>query len=167
MKVILYMAVTVNGMIAKEDDSTPWSEVEWESYNNIVKKYGNLIIGRRTYELMSGDNSFSKLGNPLVVVLTSKKLKSSKNVFCARNPKEALDIIAKHEFKTALVGGGGQINSLFMKQNLVDEIYLDVEPLVFGKGVKLFADSEFEAKLELLEVKKMSDNLVQLHYKVK
>ncbi len=26
MKVILYMAITPNGMIAKEDDSTPWSE---------------------------------------------------------------------------------------------------------------------------------------------
>ena len=54
-----------------------------------------------------------------------------------------------------------------MKENLIDEIILDVEPLIFGKGIKLFSEGNFEAKLELLEVRKISDNVVQLRYKVK
>lgn len=54
----------------------------------------------------------------------------------------------------------------FMKEGLINEIYLDVEPLIFGKGIKLFADSDFEYNLELLEVNKLNENTVQLHYKV-
>lgn len=53
-----------------------------------------------------------------------------------------------------------------MKEGLIDEIFLDVEPVVFRKGIKLFADADFEAKLELLETRNFSNNEVQLHYKV-
>ena len=70
-------------------------------------------------------------------------------------------------FTSALVGGGGKLNASFMKENLVDEIYLDVEPVVLGKGVKLFDDGEFEKSLELLVIKKISKDEIQLHYKVK
>ncbi len=33
VKVTLYMAMTVNGYVAKENDETPWSDEEWESYS--------------------------------------------------------------------------------------------------------------------------------------
>ena len=46
MKIILYMAATVNGYIAKIDDDTDWiSAEEWDSYSNIIRKTGAMIIG--------------------------------------------------------------------------------------------------------------------------
>ena len=54
-----------------------------------------------------------------------------------------------------------------MKEKLVNEIILDIEPLLFGKGIKLFADEDFEAKLELVEVKNLSKNTLQVKYDVK
>jgi riboflavin biosynthesis pyrimidine reductase len=77
-----------------------------------------------------------------------------------------LKLLKERGFKTALVGGGGKLNSSFMKERLVDEIYLEVTPMIFGKGIKVFEDSNFEAKLELLGVKKLSSNEIQLHYKI-
>ena len=53
-----------------------------------------------------------------------------------------------------------------MKENLIDENYLDVEPITFGKGIRLFVESDFEAKLKPLETKKFSDSEIQLHYQV-
>ncbi len=53
-----------------------------------------------------------------------------------------------------------------MEKGLVDEIYLDIEPFVFGSGIKLFADGEWENKLKLLGTKLLSRNTIQLHYKV-
>jgi len=70
------------------------------------------------------------------------------------------------EFETIILTGGGKLNGAFMKEGLVDEIYLDVEPTVFGKGIPLFGDADFEAKLQLIGTKKLSDNEIQLHYKV-
>lgn len=65
-----------------------------------------------------------------------------------------------------MVCGGGKLNAAFMKENLIDEIYLDVEPVVHGKGIRLFADADFEAKLKLLGTNKFSKNEIQMHYRV-
>ena len=46
MKVTLYMAISTNGMIAKNNDDTSWiTKEEWNSYSSTVKKAGNLIVG--------------------------------------------------------------------------------------------------------------------------
>ena len=37
MKVIMYMAMSLNGMIAKNNDDTPWSKVIWSGYYKIAK----------------------------------------------------------------------------------------------------------------------------------
>ena len=63
MKVILYMAMTANGMIARENDEAPWSKVVWREYYKFIKQNKNIIVGRRTYELMKNANEFEKLGN--------------------------------------------------------------------------------------------------------
>jgi len=53
-----------------------------------------------------------------------------------------------------------------MAEKLIDEIYIDVEPRVFGRGIPLFNGNDFDANLKLLETKKLSDNEIQLHYQV-
>ena len=70
------MAITANGMIAREDDSVPWSDVIFNAYYSFGKEIGNIVVGRKTYELMVGaETEFEKLGNPITVVLSSTKLK--------------------------------------------------------------------------------------------
>lgn len=73
----------------------------------------------------------------------------------------------EHEgIKQVCISGGGGLNSSFMKENLIDEMYLDVEPTMLGKGIKVFADSNFERKLRLIQIKRLSKDEVQLHYKI-
>lgn len=102
--------------------------------------------------------------------MTHKPLENKwgdKVIFTDKSPKEVLKMLEEKGFDTAFLAGGGHINSAFIKDGLIDEIYLDVEPIVFGKGIKLFADSDFEYQLEFLEVNKLNKNTVQLHFKVK
>lgn len=167
MKVILYMAMTVNGYIAKENNETPWSNEEWQSYHKFVKKMKNIIIGKNTYEIMKRDDEFNKIGNPFTVVLTHKMENDANNFAFVKSPREAINLLREKGFNNILVAGGGKLNSSFMKESLIDEIYLDVEPLLFGKGIKLFSDETFNKKLELLEINKLSKNTIQLHYKIK
>jgi len=169
MKVILYMAITINGFIAKENDDTSFvSEIEWDSFRNMIKNTGNMIIGSRTYEIMRDSEGFKNLENIRVLVVSEnanfKTIANSHSV--AQSPKDALTILEKEAFNKALVAGGGTLNASFMAENLVDEIYLDVEPVVFGKGIQLFRENDFETKLKLLETKRLSDNEIQLHYQV-
>jgi len=101
--------------------------------------------------------------------LTHKKSlrkKTPKVIFTDKSPKNILMMLTAKGFKKVLIAGGGKLNSAFMKARLVDEMYLDIEPALLGKGIKLFADSDFEKKLRLINVKKLSKNEVQLHYEV-
>ncbi len=166
MKAILYMAMTVNGYIAKENNETPWSEEEWLSFSKFIKEIKNIVIGKNTYEIMKKSNEFSKIGNPFTVIVSKENFAHSSNFFIAKSPKEALKILKEKRFTKALIAGGGMLNSSFMKEKLIDEIYLDIEPVVFGKGIKLFSDITPYAKLEMIETKKLSKSTIQLHYKV-
>jgi dihydrofolate reductase len=159
------MAITINGYIAKENNETPWSKEEWTSFSNFIKDKKNIIIGRNTYDLMKGENEFDKIGNPVVVVVSKNKV-LDENIITVGSPKEAVDVLKEKGFNEFVVAGGGILNSSFLKEGLIDEIYLDVESLIFGKGIKLFSDDDFSVKLELLDVKKISKNLIQVHYKV-
>ncbi len=167
MKTILYLSITANGMIAREDDTTDWvSPTEWKSFSNMIQKAGNMIIGRRTYEVMCKNKEFEKLGKGKVVVV-SQTLKKDKSITVVQSPREALNLLQKQHFKTALVCGGAHVNSSFMKEKLIDEIYLDIEPIILGTGIKLFADAGFEAKLQLMGIQKLSKDEVQLHFRVR
>lgn len=167
MKVILYMAITVNGYIATCDDDTSWISLEeWNIYSELSQKIGNIIVGHRTYDIFTKQPEFQELAKAKFVVVSNQNVKTiSKLHSVAKSPKEALDIFKDEE--EVIVAGGGNLNSSFMKEGLVDEIYLDVEPLVLGKGIQVFKPEDFEYELELLELKQITKNLIQLHYKVK
>ncbi|HIH21916.1 MAG: dihydrofolate reductase [Candidatus Diapherotrites archaeon] len=168
MKAILYMAPTLNGFIAKLGDDTGFvSKNSWKSYRQMIKKAKCMIVGSRTYKIMIEAEDLKGLEKTVVVAVSKKPFKAlPKNHFVAKSPKQALQILKRQGFKSALVAGGGALNASFLKEGLIDEIFLDVEPLVLGNGIRLFAEGNFEAKLKLAGVKKLSRNEVQLHYKV-
>lgn len=166
MKVILYMAISLNGMIAKSDDDTSWiSKEEWDSYSLTVRTAGNLIVGHRTYGILTKQPEFSEFKDVKLVVVAEKDFQTlSPNHLVAHSTKEALKFLS--DFEQVVVAGGGTLNASFVEENLVDEIYLDIEPIILGKGIPLFRDKNFERKLKLLEQKKITDNEIQLHYQV-
>ena len=171
MKVILYIAITANGMIAKKDGNSDWpSPEDFASFNNICRKSGVVIMGRNTFD------KFNEISIPewpnadgLHIVLSHQNNLDTKhpNIKFAKSPKEALDIARDNGKNEVVVCGGSQTFGIFMKENLVDEIYLDIEPLLFGEGMPMFAAGEFETNLEFLESKMLSPQTIQLHYKVK
>ena len=69
-------------------------------------------------------------------------------------------------FKSVLLTSGATLNSSFAKLGLIDEVILNVEPVIEGKGIPLFKPEDFELKLELVEMKKSKGKTIQLHYKV-
>ncbi len=150
MKVILYMAISVNGMIAKQNDDTSWiSSEEWNSYSLAVRNAGNLIVGHRTYNILTKQPEFAELKDVKLVVVSQKDFEViSPNHFVAHSPKEALELLK--DFREVIVAGGGLLNASFMSENLVDEIYLDIEPIILGDGIPLFKGQDFSRRLNLL-----------------
>lgn len=166
MKVILYMATSLNGLIAKSDDDTSWiSKGEWDSYSLAVRTAKNLIVGHRTYGILTKQPEFSEFKDVKLVVVAHEDFQTlTQNHVVAHSPKEALKLLSN--FEQVVVAGGGALNASFVEENLVDEIYLDIEPIILGQGIPLFRDRDFGRKLKLIRQKKITDNEIQLHYEV-
>jgi len=166
MKVILYMAISANGIIAKSDDDTSWIyQEEWNSYSLAVREAGCLVVGRRTYHILTKQPEFAEFKDVKLVAVSKDDFETlSPNHLVAHTPKEALELL--NDFDEVIVAGGGTLNASFMAENLVDEIYLDIEPIAFGEGIPLFKGQNFEQKLKLIGQKKISENEIQIHYEV-
>lgn len=169
MNVILYMAMSADGYIARGNHETPWSDEEWQSYARMVKSVGNIVIGKTTYEIMSRSEEFRRLDHPRVVVVSREVLSTPPNVSVVSSPHEALDTLEASGFSVALVAGGGMLNASFASKGLIDEVYIDIEPMMFGRGIRFFgnAEKDIAIALELIETVKISKDAIQLHYRVK
>ncbi len=160
------MAISLNGIIAKSDDDTSWiSNEEWDSYSLAVRTAGNLIVGHRTYNILTKQPEFSEFKDVKLVVVAYDDFQTlAENHLVAHSPKEALKLLS--DFEQVVVAGGGTLNASFVEENLIDEIFIDIEPIVLGQGIPLFKDKNFERNLKLLGQRQISDNEIQLHYEV-
>jgi dihydrofolate reductase len=169
MKVILYMAISVDGYIAKRDDNTDWvCNMDWRVFSRMLRDAGCIVMGRRTYEVSGEDFPYDC---DLNIVMTSDsslhgKL-SKKVIFTDKNPRGIVDLAKGRGFDSLLVIGGGKTNAAFLEEGLIDEIFLSLHPKVLGDGIKLFDGGDIDVDLERLGVKQLEEGLVQLHYRVK
>lgn len=169
MKVVLYMGITPNGYIAKENGDSEWtSKEDLAGFYKQSKAAGNIIMGKGTFRAAS-EYGYFPFPDALNVVVSHEPIENAwgdKVLVTGESPKEILVMLETKGFTTAFLAGGGQLNSAFIKEGLVDEIHFDVEPLIFGKGIKVFADADFECALEFIGTKQLNANTVQLHYRV-
>ena len=101
----------------------------------------------------------------IVVVSTQSIPLLAANHSIAHSPQEAIDSL--NDFETIIVAGGGILNASFLEANLIDELYIDVEPILIADGIPLFRNDNANAqRLKLLGSKMISENEVQLHYEV-
>lgn len=163
------MGVSINGYIAKTDGNSEWtSEEDLRGFFENSKKMGNIIMGANTFReaLRQGYFPFPEALNIVVTHERPDNAWGEKVIFTDRAPKEILEMLVEKGFGEAFLAGGSKLNSSFAKEKLIDEIYLDVEPFVFGSGISVFAQSDFEFELRLLEVTKLNADTVQLHYAI-
>jgi dihydrofolate reductase len=168
MKIILFMAMSLNGIIAKENGSEDFlSDINWITFEKMVKKVKCIIIGRKTYEAVmkwSNYNYDSINGLNKIIVSKSNNIKLGKDSFVVSSPKEAIKLANSMGFKEIILTGGSKLNTSFIQEDLIDEIILNIDAVLIGKGIKLFFEEDFEKKLKLESSKKLSENIIQLHY---
>lgn len=170
MKIIIYLAASANGMISNNRNVPDWLSPEYgQGFMDICQRTQAVIMGKTTYDILSPDYLPLKEGGSLVVLTHDKKATPSQpNVlFTGESPEEIIAQLAGKGHTEAVIIGGTQTVSAFIKAGLVHEIILVVEPVLFGKGLPLLKDVESEYKLSLSDMKRLNDNTVQLHYQIK
>jgi dihydrofolate reductase len=150
-KVILYIATTLDGYIAREDGGLDWlyaTEGEGATYKEILG-FGEPFPYENTKNYVF---SHSQTGRDQNVEYVSG---NDMEDFVSKLKKEE----GKHIW---LVGGGGLIQA-FLNYQLVDEVILAIAPVILGKGIPLFQGEILETRFTLTNTEHFNQT-VQLSY---
>ena len=162
MKVILVAAVTANGMIAEnvEQSSLDWtSKEDLEFFKKKTKEAGVVIMGTKT---------FATLKNRLMVVLSyspEDQPEMDGVEYVNKSPQEVVDWLEEKGYEEVVLAGGASVYGQYLQAGLVDEMFLTVEPYLFGEGIPLAKDFD-RIKMELVESKQIGESSVLMHYKL-
>jgi dihydrofolate reductase len=158
MKITLVMVITIDGKIARNDHQfVDWSSKEDKRiFYSLTRKAGVLIVGHNTFETFS-----APLPGRLHIVVTSTT-EGKTNIpgqveYTSASPEKIVADLEARGYTEAALTGGAQINALFLKAGLIDEISLTIEPLIFGSGLDLFRGAEFDLRASLLSVEKLNE----------
>ena len=163
-KILVYIASSLDGYIAREDGTVDWlPQVTESGYDAFYKSVDTVIMGKTTYDQVLTFGIYPYKDKKSFVF--SKTQHSDENVeFVSDVEKFVKDGFPGAGENIWLVGGAKTIAS-FLKQGVVDEIIITKIPVLLGKGIPLFCNLEVQTKLELIKTEKYGQ-LVDLHYKV-
>lgn len=168
-KLVLYIATSLDGYIATEDDSLEWlfkTEGEGDNgYSEFYHTVDTILLGRRTYDwIMEKEKGNFPYQNKECYVFSKSKSGKNENVeFINQDVVEFTNKIKKMDGGNIWLVGGGNLLHSFIKERLVDEFVITIAPTLIGHGIPLFKRNDFELDLRLREVKKFNQ-FVELHY---
>jgi len=174
-RVILHVVSSLDGFIAKKDNSVSWLEdngsvyeagvsISEEEAAAFVKTIDCYVLGSRTYE------HALELGWPYgdtpTVVVTGRKLSSAKESveFYSGDLRGLIDGQLAPRYRNIWLVGGAVLCQRFLELGLVDEIKLTIAPVLLGDGLRLFGDSVTEARWNLKSVVAYKNGFVELSY---
>jgi len=155
MRKIIYGAGTsLDGYIARLDGSLDFLHVRPSNYSMgpFFKTIDVALMGRKTYEVgvrMSG-GKFQSHGLPCYIF--SRSLPEGERdgaVFVREEPKRFVEELQNKKGKDIWLAGGGELTREFLKEDLVDELYLGIVPVLVGEGIPLFAPGFPAAGIQL------------------
>ena len=166
MKLTLMMAITADGMIARDNAHFPdWTcSADKKLFKRLTQEAGVVIFGSRTYDTIG-----KPLPGRLNVVMTrhpERYAPSEGLLFHSDTPKRLLEDLAREGYDEAILAGGGVINTLFIKSRLVDELLLTISPRLFGQGIPLFSE-KMDLDLELINVERLEADTLLIRYAVR
>ncbi len=171
MKITIEMACSINGLIAKKDGSEEFlSDYNYEIMLNFLKDYDCLVWGNTTFKnvVSWGESYINDLKNIKIIVFSKENQKTEfDNVIYCNSLKQFKEICKELQFKNIFVSGGAHINTLFIQNDLVNDIIINYNPVVLNQGINLFEGEYFEKKLTFWKIKQEKEDIIQVWYKVK
>ena len=180
-KLTLGLANSLDNFIAREDGGSDW--LHWnnevaEISAKFMKTVDVLLMGRKTYEVMlaSGETSYPGATN-YVFTRSAKKAAALRKRLAGKKAAKNVEIVSEDaaafvgklkakKGKGIVIFGGGELAKTLFEADLIDEVVLNVQPVILGSGVPLFHQMNRQIDLELFDVKRLKDGGIVLSYRV-
>lgn len=162
MRVFLIAALSADGFIARDThELANWTSKEDKKlFVELTKRAGVFVMGSTTYRT---------LGRPLPgrknIIYSRHNIADEGIEVTQESPQDLVERLTREGYSELAVCGGRAIYDMFLHAGVVNELYLTVEPVLFGRGITL-ASSLTDTALQLKECRQLNANTVSLHYTV-
>lgn len=174
MKSSVFIATSLDGFIARPDGGIDWltnveSPGEGEDYGfgSFMAKVDYLVMGRNTFDLVRGFDTWQYGETPLVVLSSGEvdipeQLRGKVEAMNA-SPEEVVSRL-KERGATQLYVDGGKTIQGFLEKGLIDEMIITRLPVLIGDGIPLFGALPNDIQWKHIETRQYPNGLVQSHY---
>jgi dihydrofolate reductase len=186
-KLKLHVQMSIDGCIAGPNNEMDWmvwngDEKLKECEKRLHEQVDTILLGRKmTNEFVSywsdvmskpddPDYSFAKKMIETPKVVFTKTLNKSvwiNTELASGDLKDEINSLKNRDGGDIIVYGGASFDSSLIKEKLIDEFYLFVNPVVIGNGKTIFKDLSEIQKFNLLESIAFNSGIVLLHYGAK
>lgn len=173
-KIKLYIAISLDGYIARPDGELDWllkypmpTGTEY-GYKDFTDSIDTIIMGNSTYQEIITMNVDWPYKDTSTYVLTRYKtnLLPKENVtYLSDNVIDAIRRLKQQEGKDIWLMGGGQVVTLLLNQDLVDEMQISYVPVILGEGIPLFPNKPKESKWELTGNTAYDSGIIKVDYR--
>jgi dihydrofolate reductase len=180
-KVKYFVANSLDNFIARPDGGVEWLFNDGTDYGmaEFFRSIDCVLLGRKTYDFATGH------GRPQRKSRKTKKASSGwgmKSYVFSRTikagPEDDFTVISgnagafvrklkSEPGKDIWLMGGGELAGSLLNECVVDEIGLNIHPVLLGKGISLFQGLRLQVNLELLSSKAHANGCFQVEYKVR
>jgi len=154
-KVVLGLGISLDGYIARADGAV--------DFLFMPKDYSMGPFFATIDKMGGGDFSGSKMKN---YVFSHSQSPGERGgvTFVNESPKPFIEKLRKQPGKNIWLMGGGELARDFLKDDVVDELYIGIVPILIGEGRPLFPSGFPQREFALLENKTFSKGLIALKY---
>lgn len=169
-KISIYIASSIDGYIARKDGNLDWLQYghtgdEDYGFKKFISSIDALILGRNTYQVVSGFDEWPYKGKRVIVLSnTLKEVRKEAELFSG----QLTDLLSQlHSDNISHIWvDGGITASKFLEAGLVDELTISIIAMVLGSGIPLFSIMNKEHQCRLVSSKPYPSGLVQSKYEV-
>jgi dihydrofolate reductase len=183
-KLILIVHTSLDGFVAGtkgELDGFDASEENLQFVCDLTAEADAALFGRISYQLLNGywpkakdipnaskgTISYSTWYNNAQKIVISKTLAKEyldNTIFISNDIANAISNIKSQQGKDILIFGSPGVSQLLIQQDLIDSIWIFINPVIFGLGIPLFNASENKTTLKLVATKQFANGEIGLHY---
>jgi dihydrofolate reductase len=178
-KIIVYIATSADGFIARSDGSVDWLDRPRPKGNYgmgaFYKSIDTVLWGRKTYDMaldfqkkgVSGSAFDRRLKNYVFTRTLPQSPAPAGVEFVSEPVKAFANRLRKKKGKDIWMMGGAGIIASFLDEGEIDDFMIHVIPTFIGEGIPLIAPGRRTVPLKLISCTKFPDGVVGLDYTVR
>jgi len=169
-KIIAYLATSADGFIGRSDGAVDWLDRPWPkgAYGmpRFMASVDTVVMGRKTYDFGRAHGTVGVPGKRTIVLSRSLRAEEVEGAELWRSVPRLAKELRAGKGKHVWVMGGAEIFGAFLDAGELDELILNVVPVLIGEGIPLLGPKRRTRELRLRSTRRFVDGVVRLHYEL-